>query len=242
MVSMLKTTTNLIACALLPAIAACESGQTCTVSSADALQLVSPESCPTIIISHSELVSLEGLDLSEHGTHVQAFDNPLLTDVTAAQGAIDLLIFNNPALRVIDLDLRNGMLSRENAYESVTLVLDPVNPLPGDPFRPVVEITPSPVVLNLSCRVTCELNLALADVDGMTIVIDENVTVSLFVSEPVEDWTVLQGAGVPSAVRFSGTQDGAILQEYRNWLESEGFAGSFVLCNANDDCEEIAPS
>lgn len=237
-----KTTTSFLSAAAVAAVlVACEGGQVCRVSTHEELAaLVSPERCPIILVSGTDLESLDGLDLSVHSTRVQVFSNSLLTNISAASGATELQLSRNPQLRDLNLDLKSAIQAREDVYDRVTLQFDPIDLLPGEGYRPSVDFSPSPIELNLSCISSCVMDLYLADVDGMTIAIDATMTVNLFINEAMDDWQPLQGVGRPVSVRFLGPQDRSVLQEYRDWLAIDGFDGSFELCDIQAiDCEQI---
>ena len=218
---------------LLPAVG-CSYDLGCEANTEEELSsLAASADCPGIRIVGTSLTSLAGLEKMSEPKGVEISLNPVLVDIAAADGASSIVLGGeNESLTDVDLTLGASFISQNEPVRNAKLIYSATEDL-------LASFHPSPAALKLDCASVCDLRIGLEDVDGMTITVGDGVRSTVAIESSAEDWTPLQGLGLPLRIQFYGEQDAVVLAEYRSWLDSEGFEGLAERCFDDGTCAEI---
>lgn len=236
--SLIKTTTSCVLAALASVWpAGCF--PPCSPTTNEELA-VAAERCDVVVVRQTQLENLSGAERMVEPAFFEVAGNANLRSVSEASGALGMSLEGNNRLERVEVAIKNRLVANGN-FELADIEMDPIPDPFGGPNEPIVNFSPSPRHLRLRCGAPCEVEVRLADVDGMVIEVGEPFTIArLVVSEAMSDWLPLQGAGVPTNVSFLGAQDPAVLQQYRNWLSENGFSGEFKHCDGGTCIDFIA--
>jgi len=196
------------------------------------------EECGFVVgLEDSQAVELSAFD-TEAELHIRRNDK--LREIRDVSSSRFIEIERNRVLEIADVSAAVLFLTTGTVSPAVTWTL-PSNASDG---RLVISGGSQLSELSIVCVHGCDaIDVELATFAPIPASVSASgvQVAAIVVESPIDDWTALQGFGVPTEkVEVIGPHDADDLDAWHDWLLNSGFVGTFLVCDsASTSCETL---